>query len=92
MTATKTKYYCPCCGHNSLDEEPTGTYQICEICFWEDDPIQFYDWNYEGGANKVSLIQGQKNFEQFGAVEKRLVPHTKQQTNNKYERNPNWKK
>ena len=92
MSEQTKKYFCPCCGYKSLDEEPTATYQICDICFWEDDPIQFNDWNYVGGANKVSLIQGQKNFEKFGAVEKRLIAHTEQQAKKKFERNINWKK
>ncbi len=49
------KYTCPCCGYRTLDEEPPGTYDICEICFWEDDPVQFVDPDYEGGANTPSL-------------------------------------
>ena len=24
-----------CCGYLTLDEAPTGTYDICEVCFWE---------------------------------------------------------
>lgn len=92
MTASYSKYYCPCCGYNSLDEEPKGKFEICEICFWEDDPIQSEDWNYKGGANKVSLIQGQKNFEKFGAVEKRWTSYTKQPTEKEHNRNPDWKK
>lgn len=35
------KYTCPCCGYKTLDEEPTDTYAICKICFWEDDGVQF---------------------------------------------------
>ena len=30
------RYQCPCCGHHTLDEQPPGTYIICEICLWED--------------------------------------------------------
>jgi hypothetical protein len=30
------KYTCPCC-YKTLGEEPPDTYEICEICFWEDD-------------------------------------------------------
>ncbi|MFV1884526.1 MAG: CPCC family cysteine-rich protein [Balneola sp.] len=37
MSETK-KYYCPCCVYDTLIEEPPGTYNICKICFWEDDP------------------------------------------------------
>lgn len=50
-------------------EEPPGTYNICQVCFWEDDPIQFENPDYEGGANQVSLRQGQKNFQEFGACD-----------------------
>jgi hypothetical protein len=30
-----------------------------------------------GGANKCSLIEGQRNFAAFGACESRLIPHTR---------------
>lgn len=29
------KYRCPCCGFFTLDER--GGYDICPVCFWEDD-------------------------------------------------------
>lgn len=62
----KIKYACPCCGNKTLDEQPPGSYKICPVCFWEDDPLQFKDPDYEGGANGVSLRQAQKNFLEFG--------------------------
>ena len=91
MDKQPRKYFCPCCGYDTLDEEPPGTYQICKICFWEDDPIQFYDPNYKGGANTVSLIQAQKNFEMFGACEKKFIENVMPPTPENI-RNPNWKK
>ncbi|HFK1475170.1 CPCC family cysteine-rich protein [Bacillus paranthracis] len=66
------KYTCPCCGYKTL-EEPPGTYEICNICFWEDDSVQFKEPDYEGGANEVSLRQAQENFIVFGACEKRCI-------------------
>ena len=63
------KYTCPCCGYKTLDEEPPGTYDICAICFWEDEPIQFEDPDYEGGANRPSLKTAQKNVQLFGACD-----------------------
>ena len=63
------KFTCPCCGHKTFDQEVNGHYDICPVCFWEDDPIQFEDPTYEGGANQVSLRQGQLNFIEFGACE-----------------------
>ncbi|MFC5734691.1 CPCC family cysteine-rich protein [Cytobacillus gottheilii] len=61
------RFTCPCCGYKTLNEEPPGTFTVCEICYWEDDNIQFEDPDYEGGANVVSLRQGQRNYIKFGA-------------------------
>ena len=67
------KYTCPCCGYKTLDEEPTDTYEICKICFWEDDGVQFRDPDYEGGANVVSLRQAQKKYIMFGACQEDCI-------------------
>lgn len=48
-------YKCPCCNLETLKEKPTGTFQICPICDWEDDNVQFFDKNFRGGANECSL-------------------------------------
>lgn len=66
-------FACPCCGYKTLAEKPPGTYDICEICFWEDDGIQFDDPDYSGGANKVSLREAQLNFKRIGACEERCT-------------------
>lgn len=67
------KYACPCCGYETLDDEPPGTYDICEICYWEDDGVQYTDPDFVGGANKVSLREGQSNFIRVGACEERCI-------------------
>ncbi len=64
------KYKCPCCGLYTLSEGP-GAWEICEVCFWEDDPVQREDEAYAGGANAVSLKQARKNYSKFGACEER---------------------
>jgi len=56
------KFTCPCCGYKTLDEQPPGTYEICGLCRWEDDSVQFKDPDYEGGANRESLRAAQYNF------------------------------
>lgn len=71
------KYKCPCCGYYTFTHKPDGSYDICKVCFWEDDPIQLENPTYEGGANKVSLIQAQKNFKEFGACEREMIPHVR---------------
>lgn len=35
------KFTCPCCGYKTMKGKPPGTYEICEICFWEDDGFNF---------------------------------------------------
>jgi Cysteine-rich CPCC len=66
---SKQKYTCPCCGYKTIDREDTF-YDLCPVCHWETDPIQFADPYYGGGANRVSLIQAQQNFIAFKACEK----------------------
>jgi hypothetical protein len=56
------RFPCPCCGFLVLDEQPPGTYIICEVCNWEDDAVQFTDPDYEGGANLRSLNQQREFF------------------------------
>ncbi|PIC71538.1 hypothetical protein CSV77_04065 [Sporosarcina sp. P16b] len=65
------KYTCPSYGYKTLDEKPSGTFDICGICFWEDDNIQFDDPDYTGGANEPSLQEAQNNFIEFGVAENR---------------------
>ena len=64
---------CPCCGYLTLGEEPPGTFEICPVCYWEDDNVQYSDPGYVGGANAESLRQARQNFKQFGASSKRFI-------------------
>ncbi|PWU17808.1 MAG: hypothetical protein C5B50_10465 [Verrucomicrobia bacterium] len=72
-------YPCPCCGYMSFCEPP-GSYEICEICFWEDDLVQLAFPDFAGGANKCSLIEAQDNFPKYGACEQRVRPHVRPAT------------
>ncbi|WP_077703370.1 CPCC family cysteine-rich protein [Virgibacillus dokdonensis] len=85
------KYTCPCCGYKTLNEEPPGNFQICEICFWEDDYTQFDDPDYEGDANAPSLKQAQRNFILVGACEEEFVEHVRK-PNEKDLKDPRWKR
>lgn len=62
------RYACPCCGFLTLDEAPTDTYNICKVCSWEDDGVQFRNLDYAGGANKASLNQARENFRERGRL------------------------
>lgn len=63
------KYECPCCGYYTFDEKPNNTFQICPVCYWEDDGIQLNDFDYEGGANNMSLNQARRNFKTYGVID-----------------------
>ena len=84
-----SKYPCPCCGYVTLQDGPGG-YDICPICFWEDDLSQLR-FPTGTGANKVSLIEAQNNFEAFGACERRLIEHVRKPTEED-RRAPGWRK
>ena len=82
------KQTCPCCGYKTFNE-PYGSYNICPVCFWEDDLIQKEDPTYEGGANRVSLIQAQKNFLEFGACEPEMKHRVRKPAENE-PKDENW--
>ena len=71
------RFACPCCGFLTLDQPPSGTYDICQVCFWEDDDVQFRDPDYEGGANEVSLNQARENFRLHRVSEPRHRTHVR---------------
>ncbi|KWX77765.1 hypothetical protein JI735_02100 [Paenibacillus sonchi] len=62
------KYACPCCGYLTLPDEPPGTFEICPVCYWEDDNLQHAEPEREGGANSISLIEARENFKKHGAM------------------------
>ena len=33
----KKKYKCPCCGYYTFDHVLDESYDICPVCYWEDD-------------------------------------------------------
>ncbi len=68
------KYTCPCCGYLTIDEPP-GSYDICHVCFWEDDPVQMLDPWYSGGANRLSLEESQKSVAETGACDANGLEH-----------------
>ncbi|MFI7597551.1 CPCC family cysteine-rich protein [Actinoplanes sp. NPDC049681] len=64
-------YACPCCGYLTLDER--GGYEICPVCFWEDDGQDDHDADrVRGGPNRgLSLAQARRNFAALGASDER---------------------
>ncbi len=73
---SKPKLACRCCGYATL--AVYGEYEICPICFWEDDEWPESQADEErGGPNHVSLTQARRNFLTFGAAEEKDLPHVR---------------
>jgi hypothetical protein len=73
------RYPCPCCGYLVFDDGP-GSYDVCPICFWEDDLVQLRFADMAGGANAVSLRERQRNYATVGACEEGAVGYVRQPT------------
>ena len=58
------KIKCPCCGKTMVSE-----HDICEVCFWQNDPVQLYDPDFSGGANMMSLNEARKAWKEGRKVE-----------------------
>jgi hypothetical protein len=80
---------CPCCGYISIEAPRPGTYEICPICYWEDDSIPLEYPDYEGGANPFSLRHSQQNYISIGACDAVMLPNIRP-GNETDRRDPDW--
>lgn len=74
---------CPACGFLTVPETTYGSYNICELCDWEDDGVQLANPACGGGANHESLLDAQ-------AVALTRFPITVAQTNG-IQRSRTWR-
>lgn len=58
----KKWFTCPVCGYLTRENASFGTFEICPICGWEDDNVQYDHPDSESGANRVSLNQAKQNY------------------------------
>ncbi|MEU3738492.1 CPCC family cysteine-rich protein [Streptomyces sp. NPDC032198] len=67
-------YACPCCRFVTLRER--GWYEICPVCFWEDDGQDDHDADeVRGGPNRgLSLTEARQNYKDIGASDARRIP------------------
>jgi hypothetical protein len=52
-------YTCPVCGFLTFNRPP-GSYEICNVCGWEDDGVLLANPCTGGGANRESLVEAQR--------------------------------
>ena len=62
---------CPCCDYFTLGER--GGYDICPICFWEDDGTDINSIDKDSGPNHMTLRAGRLNFEKIGACNLSMI-------------------
>ena len=55
---------CPVCGQYRFETQ--DEYEICPICWWEDDPGQRDDPEEDSGANGMSLIEAREWWQKTG--------------------------
>lgn len=76
----KEKVTCPVCAYETLDS--FASFDICDICFWEDDYVNRDNPSYKDGTNgQLSLWEAQKNFMEFGASDWCVIDCVKKPTN-----------
>lgn len=63
---------CPCCGNYPWESRDSAFFEICSICFWQNDGME-----KAGGANHVSLVQGRENYKKFGACMEEFSEYTR---------------
>ncbi|NJS13240.1 MAG: enoyl-CoA hydratase/isomerase family protein [Sphingopyxis sp.] len=75
-----SNYHCPCCGYPTL--KTRGGFEICPICYWEDDGQDDHDvLAVRGGPNyELSLSSARKNFREIGACEAGMIRHVRPPT------------
>jgi hypothetical protein len=82
-------FTCPCCGYQTFSEPP-GSFDVCPVCFWEDDGLQLLNPAYRGGANGPSLMECQTNYLRLGACEERFLNAVRPPEANEL-RDPEWR-
>jgi hypothetical protein len=70
-------YRCPRCRYSTLHER--GGYEICPVCFWEDDGQDDHDADIaRGGPNRdLSLADARLNYRRIGAADPQDLPHVR---------------
>jgi Cysteine-rich CPCC len=71
---------CPCCAFLTLPAR--GQYELCPVCFWEDDGQGDDDADVvRGGPNgPLSLAQARANYAKFGACSQAFLQNVRPPT------------
>jgi hypothetical protein len=70
-------YPCACCGFLTKSEAQSGTFEICPVCNWEDDDVEFNNIDFDGGANEESLREASQIFKKFGVSSQKFIKYVR---------------
>lgn len=73
-------FACPCCA--SLTLPTRGDYELCPVCFWEDDGQDDHDADVvrSGPNGLLSLTQARANYPAFGACDRAFLHQVRSPT------------
>ena len=80
---------CHICGYYTFEEGLGLTFDICHVCFWEDDIFDYDGPDADTGANCVSLQEARENYLKIGAI---LPNNTRDKLRDFFRENPSYQK
>lgn len=66
------RFQCPCCDYFTLGAR--GAFEVCPVCYWEDDGSDMESLDVVSGPNHITLRAARSNFERLGAADDASVP------------------
>lgn len=78
----EAEHQCPCCDYFSLHSR--GSYDICPVCYWEDDGHGLKQIDEVSPQNHITLRRARLNFQRCGAADPAavslVIPETERST------------
>lgn len=60
----------------TFDEDPTDTFNICPVCFWEHEYTDGMPFGVSG-PNGCNLEEARENYTRLGAAKERWLSHVR---------------
>ncbi len=64
-------HQCPCCDYFTLERR--ASFDVCFICYWEDDGQDLDEVDRVSDPNHITLRQARENFRDCGASDRAAV-------------------
>jgi len=67
VSVPERRHQCPCCDYYTLGDR--AAYEICPVCYWEDDGQDLDQLEVVSGANHITLREARTNYAAIGACD-----------------------